>query len=313
MSTSLAGVMSEAQWVPNTRNGGGTYDPDGFGYPWRIVLHTIEGSANASVIAGHQYPPHLWYDPPSRALYQTVPFSRSGFALYQAPDAPHYTNRARAIQVELSGRAAEAGNWPLPWLDAITEDVVVPICQWVASQGGSINLNHAPPPGAIPGSATEDAPQRMSPDGWARFDGVCSHRHVPMGDSHWDTGGLDTPRIAAHAALTVGGQLAETGDDMTLDEYVRGVGGGYVVDVVSGPDGVWRSITAGNPPPPGSTLQLRSVPALTAWTVESVTASRVIESRLARIEAALAKIPGSSGAGASAQSIVDELVRRLAS
>lgn len=202
-----AGYMSTATWVQNARNGGGTYDPEGYGYPFRIVLHTIEGSANPGMIAGHQFPPHLWYNPATRVIYQTVPLGRSAFALYQAADAPHYTNRARAIQVEIVGFAAETGSWPQQWLDNITEDIIVPICRWVASVGASIDLRQAPAPGVDAMSARVDAPQRMTAAGWAAFNGLCSHRHVPMGDDHWDTGQLDTPRIAAHAALIIAGQL----------------------------------------------------------------------------------------------------------
>lgn len=221
MATTRDGIVQEATWVANARNGGGTYDPEGFGYPWRIVLHTIEGSTNPAVIAGHAYPPHLWYDPPTRKLYQTVPLSRSAFALYQAPDAPHYTNRARALQVEISGRAAETADWPQEWLTNITTDVVVPLCQWVAQyQGAQINLEWAPAPGPIPGSASATAAQRVSPGIWAVNSGLYSHRHVPMGDDHWDTGGLDTPRIAAHARLIIAGLIAPTEGEDDMPDYL---------------------------------------------------------------------------------------------
>lgn len=221
MPTTPEGIVTHATWIANPRNGGGTYDPENFGYPWRIVLHTIEGSANPSVIAGHPYPPHLWYDPATRKLYQTVPLSRSAFALYQAPDAPHYTNKARALQVEIAGRAAEAGQWPQQWLDNITIDVVVPLCQWVAAfKGAQINLLFAPDPGPIPGSARATAPQRVAPGTWALASGLYSHRHVPMGDDHWDTGGLDTPRIARHAALLIAGLVTTNPGGKNMPDYL---------------------------------------------------------------------------------------------
>ncbi len=192
-----------AQWMANPANAGGTYDTT---YPWRIVLHTIEGSAAPAMIQGHRYPPHLWYQPDTRALYQTVPFDRSAFALEHPAGTPE-TNKARALQVEIGGRAADAGNWPAEWLDNITADVVVPLCQWVAAQGGQIDLADAPDPGAIPGSASPDAPQRMTEAQWRTFRGVCGHRHVPNNE-HWDPGALDLDRIVRHAALTIGGLLA---------------------------------------------------------------------------------------------------------
>lgn len=245
MGVTREGIIEHAEWVANARNGGGTYDPEGFGYPWRIVLHTIEGSANRSVIANHPYPPHAWYDPPTRRLYQTVPLSRSAFALYQAPDAPHYTNRARALQVELSGRAAETASWPQEWLNNITQDVVVPMCQWVAQyNGASIDLSFAPDPGAIPGSARADAPQRVAPGTWALASGLYSHRHVPMGDDHWDTGGLDTPRIAAHARLLISGLLAPAtqGDEDDMPDYLLKNGSTGTI-VARYPQGALRAIT----------------------------------------------------------------------
>lgn len=242
MGVTREGIVEHAEWVANARNGGGTYDPEGFGYPWRIVLHTVEGSANRSVIAAHPYVPHLWYDPPSRKLYQTVPLSRSAFALYQGDG--HYTNKARALQVEINGRAAETASWPQEWLDNITADVVVPLCQWVATyQGAQIDLAWAPAPGAIAGSASEFAPQRVSEGIWAVNSGLYSHRHVPQND-HWDTGGLDTPRIAAHARLLIAGMLPGTttpeGEDDLPDYLLRAPEGTIVARY---PHGALRAIT----------------------------------------------------------------------
>jgi len=200
----MAGVLlPKAQWVTNARNGGGTYAP---GFDWRIVLHTIEGSASPAMIAGHAYPPHVWYDPATRQLWQTVPLDRFAFAL-EHPAGTIETNAARALQVEISGQAQNTPDWPQAWLDNLAEDVIVPMCQWVASVGGSIDLLDVPAPGAIPGSASEAAPQRFTEQAWQAFRGICGHRHVPN-NIHWDPGALDTNHIAAHAALTVGGLLA---------------------------------------------------------------------------------------------------------
>jgi hypothetical protein len=203
-----------AGWIPvmNPRSGGGTYATDYYGYPYRIILHTMESRGMGNP-ATHQYPPHLWYNPATREKVQTVPLDRAGFALYQGGDAPHYTNKARALQVELVGYAEEAGSWPDQYLVNIAQDVVAPLCQWVASQGGRINLGNVPLPGAIPNSAREDAPQRFDPQVWADFDGLAAHRHVPMGDDHWDTGALDLRRIARYAAELLGsGAIASEGE-----------------------------------------------------------------------------------------------------
>lgn len=198
-------------WVNNARNAGSTYATDGFDYPWRVVWHEIQGGTNPSAIANHPYPPHVWYDAERRILYQTVPLSRGAFALYQAGDAPYLTNRARAIQIELAGYSDFVANEPLRWLDNISEDVLVPICQWVDSVGGSVDLNRIPEPWAIPGSAYTDAAQRFDPHVWATWPGTCAHANVPMGDDHWDTGALDIWRIASHAGMLIAGLLDEAG------------------------------------------------------------------------------------------------------
>jgi hypothetical protein len=161
------------------------------------------------MIAGHPYPPHLWYQPATRALYQTVPFERHAFAL-ERPDGAIATNAACALQVEIGGRAAETPNWPDEWLTNIAEDVIVPMCRFVASRGGSIDLLDTPEPGAIGGSASSSAPQRMSVERWRNFRGICGHRHVPSNE-HWDPGALNVDRIAAHAALIIGQQLVDVG------------------------------------------------------------------------------------------------------
>ena len=221
MAIDKAGYVAGATWVQNARNGGGTYDPEGFGYPWRIVLHTIQGSANVRLIEGHHAPPHLWYNPATRQLWQTVPLSRSSFAMWQGNG--HYTNKARAIQIELHGYSEDAESWPQEWLDNITVDLIVPICRWVAAYaGGMIDLSQAPDPGIIANSSLETAPQRMSERVWANFPGLCSHRHVPQNGDRWDTGRLDTPRIARHAAMIIGGLLdTQSGRTSQEDEVTR--------------------------------------------------------------------------------------------
>jgi hypothetical protein len=193
------GILANAKWVQNARSSGGTYATYFHPYPFRFVFHTIEGWLSERLAATHAYPPHLWYSPSSRTLLQTVPLSRSGFALYQDNNGQHYTNKARAIQVELEGWSSEAGNWPEQYLINIAEDVLVPVVLWLRSIGEDLNLDNVPDIGVIPMSARTTAPQRMLPeDEWADFDGVCSHRHVPQND-HWDSGNARLDTIAWHA------------------------------------------------------------------------------------------------------------------
>jgi hypothetical protein len=192
------GLLDGYQWVPNDRNGGGTYAHG----PARIVLHTMEGWLNAGTAAAHRYPPHLWASPRTGLKLQTVPLHRSAFALYQG-DGP-YTNKAGALQVEIEGFAAEAGSWGDDYLVWLAQHVVVPLCRWAADAGSPINLDHVPPIGTIGGSASEHAPQRLSYDAWNHLDGLCSHRHVPDND-HWDTGTLNIPRLVELSKELLGG------------------------------------------------------------------------------------------------------------
>lgn len=231
MGVTVDGWVEHAIRVSNPRSGGGTYQTGFYPYPWRIVVHEIQGDDRLSMIRSHPYPPHVWYDPASRDLHQTVPFTRSAFALYQAGDAPHYTNKARSLQVELAGMSEDTPWEPVEWLTNIALDVVVPMCQWAAMQGGQINLSHVTGPFVIANSARVNAPQRFDPQFWADFDGVCGHAHVPMGDDHWDPGAMDLQRIAHHAALVIAGLLAPT--QLLEDDVAR---------LVKTPDGsVWST------------------------------------------------------------------------
>lgn len=228
------------EWVPNNRNSGGTYADDGIDYPWRLVYHEIQGGTNPGVIGSHPYPPHIWYSADRRILFQTVPLARSAFALYQASTAPYRTNKARAIQVELEGYSDFVANEPMRWLDNIAEDVLIPVAQWVATQGGSLDILNLPEPWQVPGSAYTDAPQRFEPTQWAKFNGVCAHANVPMGDDHWDTGAMDIWRISQHAALLIAGLLEEKEikEIKPVPLYFVQVNKGTIFAIFEG--GMWR-------------------------------------------------------------------------
>lgn len=209
MSALTEGWLTEFgfQYVENPRSGGSTYDPEGEGYPYRIVWHTTESDSMPNT-AAHQYPPQLWASYEQDRRIQTIPLTRAGFALYQASGAPYYTNRARAIQVEIVGRAEAAASWPEAKLRWLAEKVALPITKFVEAIGGRIDFSDQAVPlaGPIPNSAREDAPQRLQPAVWAFGPvGMVGHRHVPMGDDHWDAGGLDTRRFRDIIVATIGG------------------------------------------------------------------------------------------------------------
>lgn len=195
------------RWVQNPRSSGSTYDPAAEGYPWRLVLHTTETDRMPNT-ATHQYPPQVWAAWETREKIQNIPLTRAGFALYQSPFAQYYTNRARTLQVEHVGRADQAANWPDDRLRWLATDVFGPLCKFVESQGQVVDLSDyaVPPPGVLPMSAREDAPQRLSAQRWAFGPiGFCGHRHVPMGDDHYDAGLANMRKIRDYLIEFLGG------------------------------------------------------------------------------------------------------------
>lgn len=177
--------------VPAT-TAGGTY----IDVPWRIVLHTTEGSSVDGAIAayrGHGSWPHLTVDPSTKRRVQHYPLGVSARALLNLAGGVE-TNRARAIQIEIVGRAGETHTWPVDWLDWLGAEVIAPIRaevqvalvapRFVGTEAGTI--------------ATASAPQRMSPEVWLGFNGICGHQHV-CENHHWDPGRIDIDRILAAA------------------------------------------------------------------------------------------------------------------
>lgn len=185
--------------VPNRLGRGGSYDDA----PWRLVMHTTEVvpstlSGARDMAARHDAPPHLWVWPERRWKAQTVPLHRAAFALKRPkhPVSPP-TNTARAIQVEVIGRAGEALSWPEGWWDWLGTEVVAPIATSV-----HLNLRRVAETAGPFGYGT-DGEVRMTWEEWASFDGICGHANVP-GNEHWDPGHADLHRVAAVArrALT---------------------------------------------------------------------------------------------------------------
>lgn len=189
---------------------------------WSVTLHTLEGSIATALRLFQERPcycPHLTIAPKSRRVVQHIPLSWPAAALNNDTGGVE-TNRAREIQIEIEGFAAEAHLWPddeLAFIGGVLADVVA--C------GVPINLDHHPrfvgtEAGFI---ARKDAPQRMSPAAWYAFDGVCGHQHVPEND-HWDPGRLDIDTVIRHAKARLGqpdndeeGELMAAIDDIRTE------------------------------------------------------------------------------------------------
>lgn len=168
--------------------------------PWRMVLHTTEGS-NGSMSGlipfFQQRPcstPHFAIDPSDRRKVQFIPITSAAAAL-RGGQSGYETNRARCIQTEVIGFASETHTWPDEWVDFVGEHVAD-----VVAAGVPLNLDRevrflGQGDGVL---ATTSAAQRMTPDQWHAFDGVCGHQHVPFND-HWDPGRLNINRVLATA------------------------------------------------------------------------------------------------------------------
>lgn len=186
-----------ASWVPDQS-------------PYRIVLHTTEGSSIEGAVSVYQRQyasPHLTVDPWSGRKAQHLPLDVAAYALENRAGGVE-TNRQHTVQVEIVGFAAESQDWPDPALafiasviNDIRTQVNIPLTApaFVGTEAGWI--------------ARPDAPQRFSFEQWIVFSGVCGHQHVPE-NSHWDPGRLNIARVLELAANTPGV------DDMTRDDLI---------------------------------------------------------------------------------------------
>lgn len=182
------------------------------GYPWRIVLHTTEspfGSGAGIINFFRGQPcstPHFMLDPGTGRKVQFIPIDYSAAAL-RGGQGGYETNRGRAIQVEICGRADDAAGW--------SDDVLAFIGGWIAdvvNAGYPINLDNVTSNDYRGTVATARSPYRMSGERWKNFDGVCGHIDV-FNNDHYDPYRLDKARVVAHAKAKLGHPQEE--DDMT--------------------------------------------------------------------------------------------------
>ena len=177
---------------------------------WSITFHTLEGSIATALRLFHERPcycPHLTIAPKSRRAVQHIPLSWPAAALNNDGGGVE-TNRAREIQIEIEGFAAESHTWSDDDLEFIGW-VLAKVAECVPG----INLDHHPRFVGVEAGyiARKNAPQRMSPADWYAFDGVCGHQHVPEND-HWDPGRLDIDTVVRHAKAHLR-QPTDPGDD----------------------------------------------------------------------------------------------------
>ena len=164
---------SEATRVASPLTGG-----DFVGAPWRIVLHTTEGSsiegAEASYRSSTSYP-HFTID--ATRIHQHIGIDRAARALLH-PAGTAQTNRMNAIQIEIVGHATDS----TPVSDPLRRLVA-----WIRLQ---VKVEPTAPVFKPYPSSYGSSSVRFSDDMWRNFSGICGHQHVPHND-HGDPGAMD--------------------------------------------------------------------------------------------------------------------------
>jgi hypothetical protein len=226
-----------AVWYPDAvvneavKNGGSFID----GVPFRGVLHTTEGPSfhprDDSYGGWHTAYPHFTLIEKSSGVtvYQHLPINIAARALKNKRGGVQ-TNRARAIQIEIVGRAAASPNFSEQMLGAISAWM-----RWVENETGVAPV--APLEFIGWGGSGEGAPSRMSSNEWMQFDGWCGHQHVPEND-HWDPGRINIDRLLAAAPAEDAAAVAAAdaaAEGVTDAEKPTTSGGSYkVVNVGEG-------------------------------------------------------------------------------
>ena len=174
-----------------TRDPVATWDPcpDAGGYlagPYRIVLHTTEGASYAGARAAYRansVSPHftISYEDGRLQVWQHVDLARAATALEHRAGTVE-TNRLSAVQIEVVAFAAQPA-WPIGLIQGVAD-----LIGWISTQTGVKPI--APQFKAYPASYGENNGIRFSDAGWAAFNGVCGHQHVPHQD-HGDPGAVN--------------------------------------------------------------------------------------------------------------------------
>lgn len=172
-----------------------------------VVLHTTETLSWPSYSTGY-YPTFTYHRGAKARWRQHLPVNRSARALEHPAGGPA-TNTANCAQVELVGTCDRSYKnryggiyWPEAPDDALED--VARFLAWMKTEWG-VRLVAPPKWPAYPQSYGNGAGQRMSPQQWHDFYGVCGHMHVPT-NHHGDPGNIDIARLLVMAERISGGQ-----------------------------------------------------------------------------------------------------------
>lgn len=168
------------------------------GVPWRIVVHTTEGTSYAAaraVYSSGAYAPHftISFEGGQVIVRQHHPLTRSAAALVHPAGAVD-TNRANAIQIEVVGTCDPRNQWGAWRTDSFPDAYRQGIAALLSELCDLLGVPRTYPP-AEPYPASYGAQGvRMTPQEWLAYSGVCSHQHVP-GNVHGDCGDLDVQNL----------------------------------------------------------------------------------------------------------------------
>ncbi len=235
---------------------------------WKLLIHTTE-SYNfypGSTYYGTHSWPHFTIERDG-TTWQHIDMDIAARALKNLAGGVE-TNRSRVIQIENCAKSGDA--------KVLTDAQVVAnrrIAEVLHQQRG-MEL-YSLPAGVIGGSASVNAPQRMSYAQWRAYSGICAHRHAPENE-HWDSGAQDLSLIVP--IITPPVQPVPEEDYMIKlndgpSQYVRSFqfmlnrfftdtggepGAGWVVkDGVAGPQtfaAAWEAVLRLSAPQPGFAL-----------------------------------------------------------
>lgn len=170
------------------------------GTKWSLLLHTMEsdnldGAVRYLIQQGSCS--HFAFDWRTERLVQMVSMNRAARSLASGGNYGK-TNAARVIQVEMTGHATDAPDWPKERNEAIGR-MIARIAAHVPFRVDMPLSFYGDRSGFTVASKT--ARQRLSWPAWYRFDAICGHQHAPN-NSHWDPGAIDTAEILAAARGT---------------------------------------------------------------------------------------------------------------
>jgi hypothetical protein len=154
----------------------------------KITWHSTEGSTIEGAISAYRQKrasPHFTIDPSRKRLVQHISVFRAARALEHRAGTVE-TNRARTVQVEIVGNAANMARLPPDQLDFVAD-----LARWIERTMD------------VPSTGTVDfvpfpsgSPRRLAGQAWLDYSGHHGHMHVP-GQSHGDPGALAIRKILA--------------------------------------------------------------------------------------------------------------------